>query len=105
MSYTLHAGIESASGSVSNCTVKYLNGTASVSCVDSTSRYQVILLQQNDPNNVVVVDVSAGSRVSVPGVFSGRYCVLELIMEDNEIEVKYSTEFIASTASRTTICK
>ncbi len=108
------AGIESISGSVSNCKITNLNGTVSASCVNSTSsvrRYQVILLQQNVPNRVVVVNVRSGDQVNMSGVSSGRYCVFEhIVTEDYEPEVRYSTEFIAmytarSSASRTSICK
>ncbi len=74
-----------------------MDGTASVSCVDSTSSgYQVILLQDNDSYNLTVVNVTSGERQTVPVVPSGRYCIMELPMgEYNDSEVKYSREFTA----------
>ncbi len=71
-----------------------MGGTASVSCVDSTSSgYQVILLQ---PYDLTVVNVRPGEKQTVPVVPSGRYCILELPMgEYNDFEVKCSREFIA----------
>ncbi len=74
----------------------YSEGTASVSCVDSTSSvsgHQVILLQQNYANRVVVVNVSSVDLTNVHVIPGGRYCIMELQEEDNE--VKYSSEFIA----------
>ena len=77
-----------------------MNGITSVSCVDSTSSvsvYQVILLQQDDRNNLTVLTLRSGRQLILP-VPSGRYCILELPMEDNELlysEVRYSSEFIA----------
>ncbi len=69
--------LEGSSASSSSCTVIYVGGTASVSCVDSTSSgYQVILLQDNDPYNLTVVNVRPGEKQTVPVVPSGRYCVL-----------------------------
>ncbi len=87
--------LEGSSASSSSCTVTYVNGTASVSCVDSTSSgYQVILLQDNDPYNLTVVNVRPGEKVTVPVVPSGRYCIMELPMGgDIDSEVKYSKEF------------
>ena len=83
-----------SSASSSSCTVTYVNGTASVSCVDSTSSgYQVILLQDNDPYNLIVVNVRPGEKQTVPVVPSGRYCIMELHHFDSEI--RYSREFIA----------
>ncbi len=81
----------------SSCTVTYVGGTASVSCVDSTSSgYQVILLQDNDPYNLTVVNVKPGEEQTVPVVPSGRYCIMELpIGDDIDSEVKYSREFNA----------
>ncbi len=89
--------IEGSSASSSNCTVTYVGGTASVSCVDSTSSgYQVILLQDNDPYNLTVVNVTSGEKQTVPVVPSGRYCIMEVpIGEYNNSEVKYSREFTA----------
>ncbi len=56
-----------------------MNGTASVSCVDSTSSgYQVILLQDNDPYDLTVVNVRPGEKQTVLVAPSGRYCVMEL---------------------------
>ena len=78
----------------------YNERTASVSCVDSTSSvsgYQVILLQQNYANRVVVVNVSFGDLSNVSVTPGGRYCVMELQGEDNE--VRYSSEFIAEDIS------
>ncbi len=73
--------VEGSSTSSSSCTVTYMNGTASVSCVDSTSSgYQVILLQDNDPYNLTVVNVRLGEKQTVPVVPSGRYCIMELPM-------------------------
>ena len=86
-------------GYVSSCTVTYSEGTASVSCEDSTSSvsgHQVILLQQNN-NNLIVETIRSGKQVSLP-VPRGRYCIMEQPLEDNELvysEVKYSSEFIA----------
>ncbi len=77
----------------------YSEGTASVSCVDSTSSvsgHQVILLQLSD-NNLIVETIRSGRQVSLP-VPRGRYCIMELPIEDNELvysEVRYSSEFIA----------
>ncbi len=72
----------------------YVDGTASVSCVDSTS--SVILLQDNDPYNLTVVNVRPGEKQTVPVVPSGRYCIMELPMgEYNDSEVKYSRQFTA----------
>ncbi len=88
--------MEGSSASSSRCTVAYVGGTASVSCVDSTSsEYQVILLQINDPYNLTVVNVTSGEKQTVPVVPSGKYCIMELPMGYNESEVKYSREFTA----------
>ncbi len=89
--------IPKPSGSSSNCTVTYVSGTASVSCADSTSSgYQVILLQDNDPYNLTVVNVLPGEKQTVPVVPSGRYCIMELRIENEfHLGVKYSREFIA----------
>ncbi len=75
----------------------YVGGTVSVSCVDSTSSgYQVILLQDNDPYNLTVVNVRPGEKQTVPVVPSGRYCIMELPMGDNsDSEIRYTREFIA----------
>ncbi len=76
-----------------------MDETASVaiSCVDSTSSgYQVILLQVNDPYNLTVVNVRLGEKQTVPIVPSGRYCILELPMGDNfDSGIRYTREFIA----------
>ncbi len=91
--------VEGSSASSSSCTVTYMGGTASVSCVDSTSSgstssgYQVILLQDNDPYNLTVVNVRPGEKQTVSVVPSGRYCIMELPIGDSE--VKYSREFTA----------
>ncbi len=90
--------MEGSSVSSSSCTVTYMGGTASVSCVDSTSSgYQVILLQDNDPYNLTVVNVRPGEKQTVPVVPSGRYCIMELQMRDNyfDSEVRYTREFTA----------
>ncbi len=62
-------------GRSSSCTVTYMAGTASVSCVDSTSSgYQVILLQDNDAYNLTVINIRpAGEKQTVPVVASGKY--------------------------------
>ncbi len=58
--------------------------------------YQVILLQDNDPYNLTVVNFRPGEEQTVPVVPSGRYCIMELPMgEYNGSEVKYSREFTA----------
>ncbi len=86
--------LEGSSASSSSCTVTYVGGTASVSCVDSTSSgYQVILLQDNDPYNLTVVNVRPGEKQTVPVVPSGRYCIMEVSLGDSE--VRYTREFIA----------
>ncbi len=87
--------------SSNSCTVTYVGVTASVSCVDSTSSgYQVILLQDNDPYNLTVVNVRPGEKQTVPVVPSGRYCIMEVPMgEYSDSEVKYSREFIAEEAT------
>ncbi len=75
-----------------------MDGTASVSCLDSTSSgYQVILLQDNDdPYNLTVINVGPGEKQTVPVVASGRYCIMELPMRDNfDSEIRYTREFIA----------
>ncbi len=85
------------SASSSSCVVTYVDGTASVSCVDSTSSgYQVILLQDNDPYNLTVVNVRPGEKQTVPVVPSGRYCVMELQI-GNEFDPGVR-EFIAEEA-------
>ncbi len=87
----------SSSASSSSCTVTYVGGTASVSCVDSpSSGYQVILLQDNDPYNLTVMNVRPGEKQTVPVVPSGRYCIMELLMGDNiDSGIRYTREFIA----------
>ncbi len=71
-------------GSSASCTVTNVGGTVSVSCVDSTSsRYQVIMLQDNEPYNLTVVNVRPGEKQTVPVVPSGRYCIMELPMGEN----------------------
>ncbi len=95
--------ISKPSGRSSSCTVTYVNGTASVSCVDSTScGYQVILLQDNDPYNWTVVNVRPGDleKPTVSVVPNNRYCIMELPIGDGfDSEVKYSKEFVAEEAS------
>ncbi len=107
--------VEGSSIKSSSCAVTYVGETASVSCVDSTSSgYQVILLQDNDPYNLTVVNVTSGEKQTVPVVPSGRYCIMELPMGDDiDSEVKYSKEFttketatppsIAGTASKLSV--
>ncbi len=72
-----------------------MDGTASVSCVDSTSSgYQVILLQDNEPYNLTVVNVRPGEKQTVPVVAGGRYCIMELPRRyDMDSEVIYTREF------------
>ncbi len=88
--------MEGSNARSSSCTVTYVGGTASVSCVDSTSsEYQVILLQDNDPYNLTVVNVRPGEKQTVPVVPSGRYCIMELQMGNNiDSEIRYTREFI-----------
>ncbi len=46
---------------------------------------------------MIVGTIRSGRQVSLP-VPRGRYCIMELPMEDNELvysEVRYSSEFIA----------
>ncbi len=83
--------------SSSSCTVTYVGGTASVSCVDTTSSgYQVTLLQDNDPYNLTVVNVRPGEKQTVPVVPSGRYCIMELPMGDSyDSEIICAIEFNA----------
>ncbi len=88
---------------VSSCTVTYSEGTASVSCVDSTSSvsgYQVLLLQQNGRNNLTVLTIRSGTSVSLP-LPSGRYCILELPMELMYSQIRSFIEFIAEDPSTT----
>ncbi len=89
--------MEGSSASSSSCTVTYLGGNASVSCVDSTSSgYQVILLQDSNPYNLRVVNVRPGEKQTVPVVPSGRYCIMELPMGGNfNSGIRYIREFIA----------
>ncbi len=93
-----------SSASSSSCTVTYVDGSASVSCVDSTSSgYQVILLRDNDPYNLTVVNVRPGEKQTVPVVPSGRYCIMELPMGNViDSEVKYSREFTAEETTEET---
>ncbi len=93
--------MEGSSASSSSCTVTYVDETASVSCVDSTSSgYQVILLQDSNPYNLTVINVSPGEKQTVPVVPSGRYCIMELPMGDDfDSEVKYSREYMAEETS------
>ncbi len=74
-----------------------MDGTASVSCVDSASSgYQVILLQDNDPYNLTVINVGPGEKQTVPIIPSDRYCIMELPMGNNfDSEIRYTREFIA----------
>ncbi len=87
--------MKESSATSSSCVVTYVDGTASLSCMDSTSSgYQVILLQDNDPYNLTVVNVGPGEKQTVPVVPSGRYCVMERPMGDTfEPGVQYSREF------------
>ncbi len=89
-----------------SCTVTYSEGTASVSCVNSTSSvsgHQVILLQQNYPHRIVVFSDPSNVHVTT----GSRYCVMILQEEDDELvysEVRYSSELIddRTTAETTT---
>ena len=86
-----------SSGSVVDCTVTYMSGIASVSCVDSTSSsgYQVILLQDSEPYSLTVVNIEPGEQHTLSVVPSGIYCIMELPMGNKfASEVKYSREFI-----------
>ncbi len=75
--------MEESNASSSSCTV---DGNASVSCVDSTSSgYQVILLQDNDPYNLTVVNVTSGEKQTVPVVANGKYCIMEIYQWENII--------------------
>ncbi len=76
----------------------YVGGTASVSCVDSTSNgYQVILLQDNDPYNLTVVNVRPGEKQTAPVVPNGRYCIMELSIGDYfDSEDRYIRQFTAT---------
>ncbi len=89
--------MEGSNTSSSSCTVTYVNGTASVSCVDSTSSgYQVILLQDNDPYDLTVVNVGPNEKQTVPVVPSGRYCIMELPIGENfDSGIRYTREFNA----------
>ncbi len=92
--------VEGSSAISSSCTVTYVDGTASVSCVDSTSSgYQVILLQDNDPYNLTVVNVRPGENQTVPVVPSGRYCIMEVSVGDSKIE--YFRELTTATPPST----
>ncbi len=96
--YSLDPGVMSgSSASSSSCTVTYVGGTASVSCVNSTSSgYRVILLQDNDPYNLTVVNVRPGEKQTVPVIPSSRYCIMELPMGDDfDTEIRYTREFTA----------
>ncbi len=93
--------MEGSSASSSSCTVTYVGGTASISCVDSSSGYQVILLQDNDPYILTVVNVTLGEKQTVPVVPGGRYIIMELPLGNSE--VKYFREFTAEeTPTQTT---
>ena len=89
--------MEESNTGTSSCTVTYVNGFATVTCVNSTSSgYQVILLQDNDPYNLTVVNVRPGEKQTVPVVPSGRYCIMELRMGDNfDSGIRYTREFNA----------
>ncbi len=97
--------MEGSNTSSSSCTVTYVNGTASVSCMDSTSSgYQVILLQDNDPYNLTVVNVGPGEKQTVPVIPSGRYCIVEVpIGVEFDPGVKYSSEFIEEDLNDSTV--
>ncbi len=87
--------MEGSSASSSSCTVTYVGGIASVSCAAS-SGYQMILLQDNGPYNLTVLNVGPGEKQTVPIVAGGRYCTMEVPMrKHNDSEVKYSREFTA----------
>ncbi len=89
-----------SSASSSSCTVTYVDGSASVSCVDSTSSgYQVILLQDNDPYNLTVINVGPGEKQTVPVVPKGRYCIMEIVQDGEDKKVRSLREFTAAAES------
>ena len=93
--------MEGSSASSSSCTLTYVGGIASVSCAAS-SGYQMILLQDNGPYNLTVLNVGPGEKQTVPVVAGGRYCTMEVPMgKHNDSEVKYSKEFTAATPPST----
>ncbi len=59
----------------------------------------MILLQDNDPYNLTVVNVRPGEEQTVPVVPSGRYCIMELLPM-GEYTDSVSREFIAEEATR-----
>ncbi len=60
--------------------------------MDSTSSgYQVILLQDNDPYKLTVINVRPGEKQTVPVVASGRYCIMELPMGDKKSDTPESS--------------
>ncbi len=67
----------------------------------------MILLQDNDPYNLTVVNVRPREKQTVPVVPSGRYCIMEVPMDDEfGLEVKYSRKFTAEeTATELTAIK
>ncbi len=67
------------------------------------TQHQVILLQDNDPYNLTVVNVRPGEEQTVHIVPGGRYCVMELPMGDTfHSESRYAREFIAEEDADTT---
>ncbi len=93
-----------SSGS-SSCTVTYVGGTASVSCVDSiSSEHQVILVQDNDPYNLTVVNVRPGEEQTVLVFPSGRYFIMAVPMGvEFDPGVKHCSEFIAEDLNDSTV--
>ena len=91
--------MEGSSASSSSCTLNYtyVLGTVFVSCVDSpSSGYQVILLQDNDPYNLALINVRPGEKQTVALVPRGTYCVMEVPMGDDfDLGFKYSRKFTA----------
>ncbi len=59
----------------------------------------MILLQDNDPYNLTVVNVRPGEKQIVPVVPSGRYCIMEV--HSNDSEVKYFRRFTAEESAST----
>ncbi len=50
----------------------------------------MILMQDNDPYKLTVMNVRPGEKQTVPVVPSGRYCIMELPMGDNfDSEIRF----------------
>ncbi len=61
----------------------------------------MILLQDNDPYNLTVVNVRPGEKQTMSVVAGGRYCIMELsIGNEFDSEVKYSRDFTAEEFTR-----